>query len=259
MATGALVEEVAEEVALNLEEVAQVTRKINAQGVGFFIGGLATGVAVGFYFGYRWNREKIRAQAFKESELEVSQIREVYAARAVANLPKPTVEEVIEARGYSTLEPAVEEPARPLPAPVPIVQYSAPAIREMTTEEVAQVEEPQRLNYGKWDYPKELEKRTATEPYVIHQDEFRATESGYDQVSYTYYAADDVMVDDANNQPLLHGDQIVGPDNLKFGYGTDDVDIVYIRNDRLEIEAEISRSPGSYEEDVMGLDRNDAS
>ena len=29
------------------------------------------GAAVGFYFGYRWNREKIKAEAFKESEEEI--------------------------------------------------------------------------------------------------------------------------------------------------------------------------------------------
>ena len=57
MATDA-VEVVAEEVASNLEELAQATRRINVNSVTFFLGGLTVGAAVGFYFGHKWNKEE---------------------------------------------------------------------------------------------------------------------------------------------------------------------------------------------------------
>ena len=92
------VDMVAEEVALNLEEAAAATRKVSANGVGIFLGGLAVGVAVGFYLGYRWNREKIRAEAYAESKIEVEKIREAYRAgqSVVVEDTKPSLEEVIE-------------------------------------------------------------------------------------------------------------------------------------------------------------------
>ena len=71
-------EQVVEEVAENLEEAAEVTRQQSIPELSdFLVGGFAVGVAVGFYFGHRWNKEKIRAEAFKKSEEEVEKIREV--------------------------------------------------------------------------------------------------------------------------------------------------------------------------------------
>ena len=107
-----------------------------------------------------------------------------------------------------------------------------------------------------WNYPEELANRTADYPYVIHQDEFKHGEAGYVQASYTYYAGDDVLVDD-DGIPLPHGDQVVGQDNLKWGHGADDIDVVFVRNDKLEMEMEICRSPNSYEEEILGHDRNE--
>ena len=44
-----------------------------------------------------------------------------------------------------------------------------------------------------------------------------------------------------DEQPLPHGDLIVGQDNLKCGHGTDDPDVVFVRNDKLQLEMEICR------------------
>lgn len=232
------IDTVVEEVADNLEEMAQATRRINTNSVGFFVGGMAVGFAIGFYWGYKFNREKIRAEAFKQSEAEVEMIREIYQQKTVAATPKPSVDEVIEEKGY----------ARPLPAPVPGLVEPKPAY-----------EPPRVTDLGKdrnvgWDYKTELEGRLAGQPYVIHQDEFNNHETGYSQTTYTYYDVDDVLVDEGNGHPLPHADIIVGVDNLKFGHGTDDVDVVFVRNDRLELEMEICRVHDSYEEKVLGID-----
>ena len=80
MATDTIVEE----IALNLEEAAQATRRINVTSVSFLLGGIGVGLAVGFYLGHRWNTAQIRAEAFKKSEDEVEVIREVYRQKAVA-------------------------------------------------------------------------------------------------------------------------------------------------------------------------------
>jgi hypothetical protein len=252
----AAIEAVAEEIAENLEEAAEVTRRISGKNVGLVLGGLAVGAAVGFYFGYKYNREKLRAEAFADSEDEIEKIREVYQQKTVAAQPKPSVEEVIEERGYDVVSEsdpvghkgAVGYPGvRPLKPPVPITIVNPPGTIESVNVEVENV----------WDYPAELSGRTTEEPYVIHQDEFRQNESEYGQVTYTYYAGDDVIVGE-DERPVPHADLVVGQNNLKWGHGSDDIDVVFVRNDKLQLEMEICRVPTSYEEEVLGLGHDES-
>lgn len=238
---------VTEEIATNLEEVAEVTRRINGRNIGYIAGGLVVGVAVGFYFGRRWQREKLRAEAFEESAAEMRELREHYSRKVIASEPKPAVdelEEIVAERGYTTEE--VEE--RPLRAPVPVSPspLSVVPAREETVSDETQG----------WDYTKEIQNRSPNAPYVIHQDEFKNSRTGYSQTTYTYYAEDDVLCD-TDDIPLPHGDLVVGQDNLRFGHGTDDENVVFIRNDTLQIEAEICRVPKSYEQEVLGHDGNE--
>jgi len=253
MAAETVIETLTGEVAQNLEEMAEVTRKINSRGVGFLFGGLVVGAAVGFYFGHRWNREKIRAEAFAQSEAEVEMIREVYQQKAIAAEPKPSVEEIIEARGYSTKadEPTlIEQDVPRLKAPVPVQEPSPEPVSIPVDTDSTDSTDPD------WIYAEELAARTENAPYVIHQEEFEGDGTGYDRVSYTYYSVDDVLVDDSDTHPIPHADEIVGQNNLKFGHGSEDPNIVYICNDRLQLLIEISRSPGSYEQEVLGLEND---
>jgi hypothetical protein len=244
MATAALTEG----IAANLEEAAEATRLIDTRALGFFGGGMAFGLVVGLVFGYRLNREKIRADAFKQSEREVEQIREIYQQKAVAAQKKPTVDEIIEDRGYSVsaeedeVEVEVVPHPRPLKPPVPV----APA----------RVVQPPPIvkpsNMRGWNYDVELEERRGRSVYVIHEDE-RGEHPEYNAVAYTYYAEDDVLVGE-DNRPLPHAQEIVGIDNLKFGHGTDDDDVVFVRNDKLGLEMEIERVESSYEREVLGIE-----
>jgi len=229
-----------EEIAANLEEAAQATRRIDTRAVGFFTGGIGVGVVLGFFFGYRYNREKIKAEAFAESEKEVEKIRQIYQQKTVAAQPKPSVEDVVEEKGYSI----VVEPERFLKPPVvvappPQVKYDGG--------------KTSKSNMEGWDYDLEIRERTSQEPYVIHQDE-RGEQKSYGSVVYTYWAIDDVLTDE-DNRPLPHAQEIVGINNLKFGHGTDDADVVFVRNDVLELEMEICRLHQSYEEEVLGIMR----
>jgi hypothetical protein len=244
MATGALIEEVAEEVASNLEEVAEVTRRINGRSVGYVLGGIVVGAAVGFYFGYRWNREKIKAEAFKESEAEIEQMRKVYLEKTMAAEPKPSIDELIEEKGYSEAVAEIERPVhRHLPPPVPVREPPGPKLPISTDPD--------------WIWERELELRTSAEPYVIHIDEFEVDGKDFNNVAYTYFAGDDVLVGE-DSRPIPHADVIVGQNNLKFGHGSDDLNLVYVRNEHLEIDIEITRTPGRYEQEVLGLDPDES-
>lgn len=248
MAIEELAEEVVNEVATNFEEAAEVTRKINAAGLGYFVVGLGVGIGVGFYFGYKFNKEKIRAEVYTEAEAEVAVLREIYlekTANAISEhkgmvpTEKPSIEEVVENLGYQTRVPSRE---RPLPAPVPILD-DLPENPVGTSKS---------MNAG-WNYEKELANRTPDDPYVIHQNEYNHSNLNYKKVVYTYYAEDDYLVDPELGRPVLNGDVIVGVDNLKFGHGSDDIDVVHVRNDIQELDMQICRVNKSYEEEELGL------
>lgn len=104
-----------------------------------------------------------------------------------------------------------------------------------------------------FDYETEERNRSEDTPYVISHDEFMASEKDYQQVSLTYYEGDDVLADE-KDQVIDDEDAVVGSHNLlRFGQGSKDNNIVYIRNDRLTLEFEVVRSQNKYVEQVLGF------
>jgi len=256
MATG----EVIEAVADNIEEVAVATRHINPGLVKYFLGGVGVGAAIGFFIGYRYNREKIKALAFAESEAEIEVIREHYRSKEAAlenEQGKRELTDIIENEEYTTesirvVDSVVDlrsvddvEPERPLPAPVPID----------SSKRVFRSTEASKDKMEGWNFPRELAGRASDRAHIIHQDEFALNETEYAQVTYVYYAGDDVLVDE-DKTPLAARDEVVVRNfEGRFGHGSDDHNILYVRNPVLELDIEICRTPGSYEEDVLGLER----
>ena len=244
MATEQVIEqvaEVAEKAAEHLEDAAVVTRRLNPKIIGYSTIGLGVGIAIGFAVGYRWNRAKIRAEAFKQSEKEVEEIREMYRESAESvkiATGKPPLDEVIEERGYLV----VEEEERPTRPPVPVAP-APPLSREELTKS---------KNDG-WDYPAELAKRSDDRPYIIHQDEYSENGTEYKQETLTWYASDEVLTDE-DEAPMENPDAIVGMENLdKFGHGSDDVRVVFIRNDLMQMEYEVCLVLNSYASEVQGI------
>ena len=260
MAAGQLAELVVEEVANNLEEAANVTRQLDTRAVGFFTGGMTFGLVVGFLFGMRFNKEKIKAEEFARSEAEIEKIRAVYAQKTTAAQPKPSVEDIVEEKGYVVVEEA-PEPERPLRPVVPVDDYAGNQRRidyaGVSVPFAKRTEDAEKSKDDGWNYPLELASRTPHRPYIIHQDEFHQNESGYQQVTYSYYAGDGVLTDERDDI-LENIDNLVGLENLqRWGHGSDDFNVIHIRNPVLELEFEVCRSPKSYEQEVQGLEHSE--
>lgn len=104
-----------------------------------------------------------------------------------------------------------------------------------------------------WDYEVECAQRKPGLPYVIHRDEFFNDEMGYSEMGnqrcFTWYAGDEILVDESD-VPIYNVADKVG--ELKFGHGSGDENIVYIRNEAEEEEYEIVHDDGSYEVNVLG-------
>ena len=104
-----------------------------------------------------------------------------------------------------------------------------------------------------FDYEAEMRNRTEEMPYVITAEEFGQNEKDYNQVTVTYYAEDDVLADE-KDEVIDDMDGVIGEPNLgKFGYGSGDRNVVYVRNDRLGLDVEVVRHTGKYAEIVLGF------
>lgn len=275
MAAGEMTEQVAEQVAEELEHAAAVTRRLNGKLIGSVLIGVGIGVTVGFYIGYRYSKKKLRVEIFEEAEREILEIRDHYQQKIIAAeaQDKPSVKEIVAEKGYDTAS-EVDLPSkygsvdvRPTRPPVPVQESPRGPFppREIPTPidpsaRVFRTESAEKDKDEDWDYTIELARRNDLEPYIIHQDEHLLNESGYSQVSYIYYSIDDVLVDEDDPTTILNNrENLIGKEALeRFGHGADDYNLVHVRNSELQMEFVINRISGSWEEEVLGLDRNDS-
>ncbi|HEX4503414.1 MAG TPA: hypothetical protein VH187_20005, partial [Scandinavium sp.] len=95
-------------------------------------------------------------------------------------------------------------------------------------------------------------------PYIIHIDEFRENPLSHDQTTYTYYEMDDVL-SDSRDTTVDDMDRVIGLGNLgKWGHGSQDPNVVYIRNEELGMDIEVVRDRGSYFETINPTIRHSA-
>lgn len=98
----------------------------------------------------------------------------------------------------------------------------------------------------------------AREPYLITFAEFDANETGYDQISISFFAGDGIVIDEEDTVISPERvEEIVGTDNLnKFGTNKDDPDmepnVIYVRCERFNMDFEVTRSPGKHAVEVLG-------
>ena len=96
--------------------------------------------------------------------------------------------------------------------------------------------------------------RSPDHPYVISFAEFQEDEEHYDKISIEYFEFDNTLADD-REQIIPEVDETVGRRNLsRFGQGSEDPNIVYVRNERLHVDFEIARNDKGYAEIVLGVD-----
>ena len=125
---------------------------------------------------------------------------------------------------------------------VPLKPTSAPNIAdEIHLDEDDEDEE--------FDFELEMPNRTEDEPYIITHDEFMTNELDFMQDSLVYYEGDDILAD--KNDEVTDID-VIGAKNLRFGHGSHNNEIVFIRNHELSIELEVCHHDGSYAEVVHG-------
>jgi hypothetical protein len=276
--TTEVVAEVADEVADQATRVADISRRSSGRDFGLVFGGLVIGAGLGATGAFFFLRKQMETKYNQIAEDEIAVMREHYQAKILAAEGKPALEDIVREQGYAS-EPfsppmAVQPPEAVVDAaeesedpPTVISRDGEEVLRDESLEEhrarmVAR--DPQLRNVFEdhavpfddhWDYVEERAKRSPLRPYVIHVDE--RAESAYSEVSYIYYEMDDVLANEREEviAPGAERDKLIGEANLnKFGHGSGDPTVVYVRNDNLEMDIEIVASPASYAQEVHGFD-----
>ena len=252
-------------------------------------GAFFVGAGVGGGLAYLFTKRRVELKYRKIADNEIAEMREHYQAKSRAlenNAQKTDLESIVTERGYSSstanegppmaVQPpesvvieeeddsAVDEDNVPSPdveeeSPIKSTFNPTEADRREFQEKMEKVNEPPPKLEDRWDYQEELRTRSPDIPYVIHIDESDEME-GYQHVTLTYYDADDVLCNE-KDEIVDHGaerERLVGERNLNlFGHGSGQPDVVYIRNDQLEIVFEVCRAEGSFSEEVHGFRHED--
>lgn len=91
-------------------------------------------------------------------------------------------------------------------------------------------------------------------PYVITIVEYNEERMEYDKLTITYYSGDETLADE-REEIIPDIEAAVGSDALtRFGDGSGDKNIVYVRNDRIATDMEVVLDPGSYARIVLGIE-----
>lgn len=253
--------DMAAEVAQQAEAVEQFVRSMNKVKVQFGLLGAAAGATAGSIIAFVIAYRKAEAKYREVANTEIEEMRQHYQNKALAldaKIQKEDLESIVTERGYAaptTGPPMAVQPPAGVAEREDDVAGEPPDDSEMAEEpepEVRNVFEEARVDH-EWDYHRERRLRSPDVPYVIHYDERK--ELDYQEVTLTYYEGDDVL--------CTERDEVVDPDKRneligerslsRFGHGSNDASIVYVRNDQLELVYEVVKSPNSYAEEVHGF------
>lgn len=262
------------EQAEAVEDVLHSSSKIKFVygGVGLLVGGL-----LGAAGAYAFTRDRAEQEANKRADDEIARMAEHYHNKVIAaenETAKESMADIVEGNGYRSPDHEEGQPQSPMAVtpPAAVVEAAKEGLEEAQPAEAKVIKEPQEhaettnifQEHGdadvdrSWNYAEERKNRAPDRPYIIHEDE-RGEMEDYQDLTITYYEADDVLCNerdeiiDAEDRERLVGEASLS----RFGHGSSDPAIVYVRNDELELIYEIVRSPNSFAEEVHGFTHED--
>lgn len=214
----------------------------------YILGAVAVvSLAAGAFAGYQFAKKRTAAHYEDILSSEIAAAREFYAH--VNKVDEPTPEDAVRNRISQDEVEAVDA--------IRTYQGAEVVVRDVEADVVT--EKNVFLKKDDFDYEKALEERlenAGERPYVISHVEFMENDLGHEQEVVTYFEGDDILCDekDESLEPRYTvGDDFAG----QFGYGSIDNNVVYMRNENLGIDYEITRSRGKYTREVLGVMEDD--
>lgn len=101
-----------------------------------------------------------------------------------------------------------------------------------------------------------LPERDPDHPYIISHDQWAEDyydNTRYEKITLRYFEDDNTLCSELDT-PIVDVEGTVGLKNLnKFGLGSEDEAIVYVRNEVVETDFEIIHDPGAYTQVILGI------
>lgn len=201
----------------------------------FICGGIVGGAATYFYADRKLEKKWMKISEEKEKS-HADYIKDLQA-RAHA-------EDIARSQGYSSDSETKSSDKN--------TETEKPVRRNYTTywQSRAEAEHP-RDDEAEYNPNEDLNdpKLRNREPVIISHDEYWGDEyEHHDKLALYYYVEDDVLAtedgDVIDNIILNVGDALT-----KYGFKTNDEDVIYVRNFKLAVDYEIAKVYGSYEDD----------
>ena len=196
----------------------------------FVASGAILGASGGYYAAKKQYDEEIndlneKLDIFKADR---DQIHELYVDLEDAGIDVSTVRKIADQNRQKKLEVEArfKEPSETPDTPV---AYNKPV--EVKEEE------------------KEEESPAPAEYYMISSKEYDEGEPTYKKEQATYYVEDKVLCDDRSMGQIPT--KFVGQENLDI-LAANDLDVIYVRNDKVKADYEIAKYEGSYSYEVLG-------
>ena len=212
----------------------------------------AASAVVGFGSGFLIGRRTGRNEVFDVIDATIDDLEEI---------PEPQfspseVQEYLKAKMAADFEKALVDSDEEL------FEIAADEDDDVTEEELTQQSDDlsdivyERVNVftdpesgAEWDEEAEAAARIDGEPYVIRVEEFIENDNEWAQETVTWYEGDDILADSLE-VPMYNPAELLG--ELKFGHGSGDKNVVYIRSVKQHKEYEVLRHAGRYELEVAG-------
>lgn len=248
---------------------------------------VGAGLGVAGYFAMKRRLEtKLRKEYDEQFDAEVEEMREHYSRLTKSgrfDSPEAAVEELLTKEAATALrhygnqtvelkgEPVVDVRAGEV---TDAVGAEDPDFEERAEVNVAELRERMRrgpvtveertdgnifldghplTGEEEWDQAEIDRARSSGEPHVISHDEFMENPDDWSTNNLTYFNGDDTLVDD-QEVPIDDIEEVVGSENLsKFGQGSRDRNVVYVRNPKSEVLFEITFHAGEYSKEVAGF------
>lgn len=140
-------------------------------------------------------------------------------------------EEVIEEEGYAPPDDDYEPPETHTPIP------------------------QEKLEEASWIFNEHDNQPPRQEqPYLISEEELRENLVNHRQAEWTYYEEDGAVVDETESQ-IFHPEEVLGDIDLqRFDELADNGVMIYVRNEKLELDVVLTIDYGSWEKSQLGYE-----
>jgi len=199
------------------------------------LGVAAVSAVAGGIFGYQYAKNELQEQYDIRIEDETEKLRESYSRRYKRD-DFETVEKAAESLG------AIQGPrsGAHIPAGAP---FEKPPVENEDLERIVQA-----LKYDTKPEEDWAAKAAAQDPnpdhegpHIIPIEQFVSNDLEHYQPTWIFYSQDDILVDESGDV-IENRDDFIGRGSLEcFGQGSNNIDLVYIRNTDLERDYEIKR------------------